>query len=198
MKHDAREIGRALELLTRPGQVYEIRIPKSRDGTVSGYFNDHHSALKAIAGLSGSGPGVYMTLNPVHPALLARAANRLKPHAATTTSDKDILERRFLLVDGDPRRPADISSTEAELEAALDRCRKIRFYLAQRGWPPPISGHSGNGGHLIWAINVPNDDESEQMVRRVLKALAARFDDEAVLVARVSSMPPASSSFTEQ
>jgi hypothetical protein len=182
LQHDPREIARALELLHRPDDVFEIRAPKTREGTISGYFNNPAAAMKAIAGLNGSGPGVYVTLNPVQPALLARAANRLKPYATTTTGDKDISKRRLLLADCDPTRPADISSTEAELKAALDLCRTIRFELSELGFPAPIFGHSGNGGHLIWLIDLPNNAESEQLIQRVLKALAARFDDGAVHV----------------
>jgi hypothetical protein len=166
----------------QPGGVCEIRILKTREGTISGYFDNLESALKAIAGLNGSGPGVYVTLNQVQPALLARAANRLKPRATVTTSDKDITARRRLLVDCDPVRPADISSTGAEHEAALERVRAIRFELSEEGWPAPVLADSGNGGHLIWLIDLPNDAESEQLIQRFLKALAARFDDEAVHV----------------
>jgi hypothetical protein len=180
VKHDSREIARALEVLTRPGDVYELRIPKTREGTVSGYFNNLPAALKAIESLNGSGPGIYVTLNLVEPALLARAANRFRTRADKTTSDRDITRLRFLLGDVDPIRPSDISASEAELGAALDRCRTMRFELSELGLPAPIFGCSGNGGHLIWAIYLPNDAESERLLQRVLKALAARFDDEVI------------------
>jgi hypothetical protein len=180
MKHNPAEITRSIELLVRPGDVCEIRIPKTREGTISGYFDNAVAGMKAIERLNGSGPGVYLTLNPVKQALLARAANRLKPRATVTTSDKDITKRRFLLIDCDPTRPAEISSAEAELEAALDRCRTIRFELSELGWPAPIFAHSGNGGHLLWAIDLPNDEESEKLIKGILQALAARFDDDVV------------------
>jgi hypothetical protein len=182
VKVDSREVARVIELLKGPDDVWELRILRTREGTISGYFNKLAPALQAIEGVNGSGSSVYVTLNPVEPALLARAANRLKPRADKTTSDKDITKRRFFVCDVDATRPTDISATEAELEAALDRCRTIRFELSELGWPAPIFGHSGNGGHLIWAIDLPNDSESEKLIQRVLKALAARFDDEAVHV----------------
>jgi hypothetical protein len=182
MNHDPHEIERAYKLLTLPGDVSEIRIPKTRYGTISGYFNDAQSVVKAIVGLNGIGAGIYLTINPVQPSLLARAANRLKQRAEATTRDVDIIARRFLPIDCDPTRPAGISSSEAELEAALDCCRRISVYLDQLGFPPRIFGHSGNGGHLLPAIDLPNDAESERLIQRFLKALAAHFDNDRVRI----------------
>lgn len=182
MKYDAAAIGNTLELLPEPGGVWEMRIPKTREGTISGYFNSLDSALKAIAGLNGAGPGVYVTLNPINQALLARSCNRLKTRVANTTNDGNVTRRRWLPIDCDPVRPAEISSTDAEHEAALERCRIIRWDLAELGWSQPVLADSGNGGHLLFLIDLPNDAESELLVKRVLKALAARFDDAAVRV----------------
>jgi hypothetical protein len=184
MKPDPREIARTYELLFRPGDVCEIRIPKTREGTWSGCFDNAGAALKAIErlNLNGRAPGIYITMNPVDRALLARAANRLQERAATTTSDRDIIEIRWILIDCDAVRPAGISATDREHEAALTRCQEIRFDLVELGFPQPVSADSGNGGHLLWAVNLPNDAESEQLLKRALKALAARYDDSAVRV----------------
>jgi hypothetical protein len=89
------EIRRAIEVLVEPGSVVELRAPKSgKYRTVSGYFNDPAKAAKAAVQWSGKAPGVYFTLNPVNPALLARAANTAKTYAETTAQDPDILRRR--------------------------------------------------------------------------------------------------------
>ncbi len=56
----------------------------------------------------------------------------------------------------------------------------IREYLSSVGWPDPIVADSGNGGHLLYRIDLPTDDGG--LVRRCLTALAARFDDSAVNV----------------
>lgn len=81
---DPTEIHRCVELVVQPGQLHEIRIPKTRRpnrrhlfGVVSGYFNQAEAATRALTGICGSdAEGVYISLNPVNPALLARAANR--------------------------------------------------------------------------------------------------------------------------
>src|SRR5688500_5297493 len=90
------EIRATLARLVAPGYVVEIRIPIHKGRVVSGYFDDLDLAAEAAASWNGRASGVYFTLNPVEPALLARAANRLKDYAEVTTSDADIVRRRWL------------------------------------------------------------------------------------------------------
>lgn len=181
---DETEIRRALSLLA-PSDVFEIRAPKTRqnsryEATTAGYFDNPDDAVKAVAKLAGRAPGIYITLNPVDPALLARAANRLDPRAKHTTSDAEIIARHRLLLDFDPVRPAGISSSDAEHQAALERASTCAAWLTEQGWPAPIVADSGNGAHLLYRLDLPNDADSKALVEAVLKALAHRFDDEQV------------------
>jgi hypothetical protein len=91
------EIRKTLALLLEPGQVAELRILKTTKGTQSGYFDDF-DALAAAAAHDGQAP-IYITLNPVHRSLLARATNRLKPYAHHTSTDRDILKRGCFAID---------------------------------------------------------------------------------------------------
>jgi hypothetical protein len=184
---DLEEIRRALRTLYRTGDVVELRIPKTdHAGTISGYFDDHAKLAAALAARSGSGPGVYTTLNVVKPALLARAKNRVKVRASVTTSDGDIVRRRWLLIDCDPVRPSGISSSDAEHEAAFERTRLIRSSLRELGWPDPLLSDSGNGAHLLYRIDLPNDDDARGLIENVLKALASEFDDAVVSIDRTT------------
>jgi hypothetical protein len=177
------EIARTYRLLIEPGSVCEVRIPKTRaSGTIAGFFDRPEPLIKAVVELREPAPGTYVTINPVNKALLARAKNRLQMRIDTTTSDRDILGRRWLPIDIDPQRPSGISATDEEHEAALNRACEIRFTLSEEGWPQPILASSGNGSYLLYAIALPNDQASEDLIKRVLKALAARFDDSAVRV----------------
>ncbi|MGA7235935.1 MAG: YfjI family protein [Bryobacteraceae bacterium] len=182
LRSDPKEIDRALAVLFQPGDVVEMRVPKTeQEGTVSGYFTDHAVLVKALAARNGDG-GVYVTINPCSPSLLARCANRIRSRARTTTSDKDIARRRWLLIDLDAARPAEISSTDSEHAAALERARDIRMVLGEEGWPAPVLADSGNGAHLLFCIDLPNDEAAAKLIEAVLKALAARFNDSAVQV----------------
>lgn len=181
MRADDDEIRRALALLVEPGAVVELRVPTTR-GVASGYFDSLDALARTAARWSGRAAGVYVTLNPCAPALLARAVNRVVERAKTTTGDADVLRRRWLLIDLDVRRPAGISSTDNEHAAALTRAREVCAWLAERGWPPLILADSGNGAHLLYRIDLPNDAESAALVRRVLEALALVFDDDTITV----------------
>lgn len=185
---DQAEIRRAVQLLSTPGQVVEVRALNATSAgwraphTISGYFSDAELLTKAVASTITGAKGIYCTLNEITPALLARAENRLKDlgKGDPTTADGDVLRRLWLPIDLDPMRPAEISSSEAEHTLALDRARRIAEHLQGEGWPAPIIGDSGNGGHLLWRIDLPAEDGG--LVQQCLEALAARFDDALVKV----------------
>jgi Protein of unknown function (DUF3987) len=178
---DLAEMQQALSLLHAPGSVVELRIlDTGRTGTVSGYFDDVARVTEAAAGWSGKAPAVYITLNACDPALLARAANRLTGRAKQTTADHDIVKRSWLPLDFDPVRPAGISSTDREHEAALARARACIDWLRRQGWPEPVCADSGNGAHVLYRIDLPNDVQSAALVKRCLEALALLFSDEDV------------------
>jgi len=86
----------------------------------------------------------------------------------------DITRRRFLLIDVDPTRPSKISSTDAELQLAYQAARAIVDDLTAWGFPAPARGCSGNGAHIVYAIDLDTNDSD--LVTRFLKALAFKFN----------------------
>ena len=126
------EISRAIEALSKPGDVIELRALKNGT-TAAGYFDNPEALCKEAAKLDGQGFTVYVTANPIVPALLARAENKVKRPLRETTSDKDVLRRRWLLMDLDPERPAGVSSTDEEKQAALQRAREVYGYFGFDG-----------------------------------------------------------------
>lgn len=172
----------ARRVFLTPGTVTELRILNTTRGTMSGYFDDPAKLAAAAAQWSGKAPGIYVTANPVNPALLARAHNRVVAYAKHTTGDNDIIRRHWLLIDCDPVRPPGISATEAEHDAALDRAREICAWVRSLGFSALILADSGNGGHVLAAIDLPNDAESTALVKRCLEAVALRFSDDAVAI----------------
>jgi hypothetical protein len=180
------EIARTCGILFRPGDVTELRVLEARTPayqrphTESGYFDDWAKLAQAATSIT-SALGWYVVLNPVNPALLSRRNNRIaSAEKSALTSDKDILRRRWLPVDIDVTRPAGISSTDAEHQAAMTRAWEISEYLIEQGWPEPILADSGNGSHVLCPIDLPAEDNG--LVERCLKALAARFLDPALKV----------------
>lgn len=179
----ALHVAENLRVLWEPGEVREVRIPThGRAGTISGYFDDPTEAARALIRYDGRVPGIYVTLNPVDPALLARAANRLRARAKETTSDAQVVRRTWIGLDFDPVRPSGVSSTNEEHEAALARAREARAFLAGHGWPDPVLADSGNGAHLLYRVDLPPDDASRELVDKVLRAVAVYLADDRISV----------------
>jgi hypothetical protein len=177
--YDASEVRNALKVLVPSGQVTELRVleatlkGKRWTATFSGYFDDAEKLVAALSAIS-SAKGIYIIPNPVNRDLMARACNRLRrAQKGDSTSDKSITERKWLMIDCDFERAAGISASDVEHAAALQRCQEIASYFTELGWTDPIRADSGNGGHLLYPIDLPASDDG--MVNRVLTALSDRF-----------------------
>jgi hypothetical protein len=168
--------------LFAPDQVVELRAlgvqrGHGRPHVEAGFFDAAHFREMAAAALriSPHAKGVYATLNPLNPDLLARRANRIAwANEGEQAKDKDVLARRWVLIDADPVRDPLVSATDAEKAEAKAVILDVRDHLAGRGWPAPVFADSGNGYHLLYRVDVPAADGDE--VRRLLNALADKFD----------------------
>jgi hypothetical protein len=185
---NAATVAKWLALFVRPGDVAELRglhvqQRYGRPQTVAGFFDGAHldeMAREALA-LTSKARGVYFTLNPLKPEILARCANRTKnADTGDLASDHHVARRRWLLCDVDAVRLAGIGATDAEKTAALDVVNAIRHNLDALGWPAPILADSGNGFHLFYPLDLPAADGG--VVERCLAALASRFDTDAAKV----------------
>lgn len=173
------DIRRTFQLFADPSGSIEVRAPKPLNGTgilVKHFTADQlESAVVEIvaADTAGKYRALYCTINPVNP-LPGKSA-----------SDKDVVRRHRFYVDCDPVKPAgmtDSSATDAEHECCIDRARIIRDWLTAKGWPAPVVADSSNGGHLIYAIDLPNDEAAKGLIAGCLKSLKKQFSDGAVSV----------------
>ena len=124
LQANAEVIHSALEKIVVPGKVYELRALKvpSKGGvsrTYAGFFSDSVVMAKAAAALSDAGAsGVYFTPNPVCVEMLERSPNKLMmAKKGLLTTDRDIDVVRWLLVDVDPTRPSNMSSSLSAIPA---------------------------------------------------------------------------------
>jgi len=175
-----------LHVLADPGQVIELRA-LAETCTHSGYFTDTRALARIVEALDADPAvhGIYGTLNEVNPALLARRANRMKMHLSrsdATTSDADIIRHRWFPIDIDPVRPGGVSSTDTEHDRALGKAGEIAEWLTSLGFPAPVRGDSGNGAHLLYRIDLPNDEPSKNLVQQCLVTIDLLFSDPQVLV----------------
>ena len=169
----------------------ELRAPEVDFGngfkaTVSGFYDSDHlldMAIEAV-NLTEAAPGVYFTLNPLDPELLALRTNRAEKRPRRTAKDADVIRRTRLLIDIDPTRfskttgkplTGDISATNEEKARARATAERVRGDLEVAGWPRPVLVDSGNGCYLLYKVDLPTDDGG--LIERCLKALAAQYDD---------------------
>jgi len=178
------------KLFFQPGEVSEIRAIGLRGkgpwqghafgaaGIVSGYFNNPDDFKKAALALDKAGAtGVYFTINPCNEALMGRSANRLIASPKRTTADAEIDCLRWLPVDLDPVRPAGISATDDELNAAIELARGVAEWMeGEMGLSRGIRGASGNGYHILYRLpDLPNTRENVGLIRSALLAIQHQF-----------------------
>lgn len=178
-----RDILRFLSAIWQLGEVREIRILDigRKNGKAAGYFDDPLLAAEAAATWDARG-NVYVTLNAVDPALLARAKNRIIEWPKHATSDLDIVRRHWLFLDIDSDRPSGISATEEEIAATKVLLDRVTFSLTESGWPDPVTCMSGNGCHALYRVDLPNTPESLTLVQGVLTSLHRRFSSDVVTI----------------
>jgi hypothetical protein len=154
--------------------------------TFAGWFDDDLRLIdeaRRLRQVSG-----YVTFNPVRSDLLARSDNRLS-RSRHTTRDDDVLCLRWLYLDIDPLRPADISSTDVELLTAIKRRDAILGdhpeFAASGAW-----GCSGNGAWILVRLaDYPNDAHHAALVVEALAALDRRYSDNVVRIDTATANP---------
>lgn len=149
-------------------EITEVRIFGNR--VLSGYYDDPDKLADDIDRYNGNSP-IYFTLNKVNSDLINRAYNKLIK-AKNTTSDSDIILRKWLLIDLDPIRPSGISSSDEEYEAAQDLAEEIANRLLENEkFPEPVIFSSGNGIHLLYRVELDNTQENTELIKNFLRTL---------------------------
>jgi len=182
-----KEIQKTTNLICQHGQVSEIRALRVHDPETGGrlnyygFFNDSEIMAQEAERIGEHAYGVYFTPNPVKSDLLERSPNQIQPaEKGMSAGDGDIQRIHWLLIDFDPVRDTDTSSTEAEHVLAHDQAVSIRQHLRDQGWPDPIFADSGNGNHLMYRVDLPISDSIR--IKRILEVLARQFNTDAVVI----------------
>lgn len=172
--NDQKEVIRTLELFQGP-DLKEVRL---LDGKLnaSGYFYDAAAIFGEQARLDAvdykmPSAQYYFVLNQIDPSCYGRKQHDRFRMGATTTADADIIRRRWILVDADPERTSDVSATDEEKACGLRVIEEVRQKLRAAGFAEPVMADSGNGFHLLYRVDLPNDKETTELVRDLLKAL---------------------------
>ncbi len=168
------------------GVLLEYRIlgiPKR--SPVSGYFDDL-DRLAESADTNDSRGNSYVVINPVDPELKGRSYNKMKPYAKPTTADEEVLHRRYILIDFDPKRYTGMGSNDEEHLAALRRAKTACRYLqSDFGFPDMFRADSGNGAHVLVPCDLPNTPEVTELIKKFLLAMKSLFATD-----KVDGLPP--------
>ena len=130
-------IAGTLRFYHSPGDCFEIRAIGSVNGRKlvdAGFFDSQEVAVEATLGLISAKKyeGIYVTINPVDPALLGRANNRIVSNPSGA-ADQYVKVLRRLLVDIDPERPSGVSSSNPEHDFAIEHAHHIKDVLRKEG-----------------------------------------------------------------
>lgn len=168
---DETQIRLALDVLKDNGLV-EVRLFVNKRA-YSGYFRNPDNLIKELKKYQNE--VIYFVFNDIDPACYNRVQQEKIIQASVTTSDSDITERKWLMIDIDPTRPTGVSSTEEEKTEARAVGLKVYKFLRDIGFTSPVSADSGNGFHLLYPIWIQNNDENTKLIKDVLQVLDMYF-----------------------
>ena len=181
--YDEAEIRKALAVLKPNDEIFEIRILGAAKKNYSGYFRDVDIMLDELKKIDLKGANVYFSVNSVNEACYDRQQrDKLIQYSKATTSDNDICAYDYIMIDLDPRRPTDTSSTNEQVQLAKDLGNMIYQFLRGIGFEQPVFGYSGNGVHLLYKIALKNCDDNKFLIKRALETLSLLFDTDDVQV----------------
>ncbi len=155
-------MSKALRILVDGEFACEIRgLPSGRSIVRSG--EDIDGLCRAAASLS-TDSGIYYAVNPIR-------------HGATSARKETVVKRRWFLIDIDPvKYEKDASATNEEKASSSHVRDAVLEHLSSLGWPGPVMIDSGNGYHLLYRIEMPNDDSVRETLKSVLYSLAGKFN----------------------
>ena len=65
-----------------------------------------------------------------------------------------------------------VGEGEGEEQAAKEKAEAVKHWLADRSFPAPVMSQSGNGYHLLYAIDLEVTDEHEQLIKDFIETVA--------------------------
>ena len=163
-------------------ELVEIRIldPATRK-TYSGYFTDIETLLEAIKPYDRS--AIYFTLNVIDYACYSREQrDRISTKVKSTTSDGEIIERKWCLVDVDCEKPSDTNSSDEEKELAKSVVNNVYKFLRDEGFESPVVCDSANGFHLLYKQAMNSTPENTETMKRFLQVLDMFFSTDKVKI----------------
>ena len=174
------ELRKWWDIFVGDGNFTEVRILGKFQ--YSGYFKSFDNLCKQLEPYTEmDDEQIYFVLNRIDESCYARPqCEKFIKSVKVSTNDNDIISRCFVMIDCDPIRKSSVNSSEFEFNCAMQKARDIFRFLRDNGFEDAIVCHSGNGTHLQLLVDLPNDDETTEILKRFYKYLGQRFTDEHV------------------
>lgn len=182
--YDEAMIRQTINNLKPNHELFEVRIigKGNRKRIISGYFTDVDTLIKQFDTIDPRATNMYITINKVNDDCYAREQHDCFRQTDANTHDHEIDAYEWLFIDLDPKRVAEVSSSEAELEAARILSDKVYSYMSNLGFKEPVRAMSGNGHHLLYKIDLANTEENKDLIERCLVNLASIFNTDKVKI----------------
>lgn len=148
----------------------------------SGYFDNVDSLIQAIKPYADmDDEQMYFVLNKIDSACFGRQqSGKIVKSPKITTNDNDITRRCFVFVDFDPVRKSGTNASNEEFELAHKKAQDVFRFLREKGFSEPIICKSGNGLHLTYKVDLPNDEETTEIIKHFYEYLGSLFSDDKV------------------
>lgn len=179
---DREQIYKWWSLFHEEGDITEVRVLGRRN--YSGYYKDIEKLINDIEPFDNdSDEQIYFILNVINVACYGRPqSERLVMSPKNSTVDNDIIGRRWVMVDLDPKRPAGTNSSNDELQKAHLKAVEVYKFLKSNGFSEPVIAISGNGYHVNIPCRIGISEENDLIIKRFGLALSMMFDDEFIEV----------------
>ena len=149
--------------------------------TASGYFTDVDTILRELVPYTQDKRtlwNAYFVMNSLHPVCLDREQqNKIVTFPASTTGDKEIIGRDWVLIDIDCERMAGVNATSQEAQYAYAKAEQVESFLLAQGFNQPIKVFSGSGIHLYLKCALACTDSNDRLIENFLQALGMLFND---------------------
>jgi len=170
-KIDELEVRKWYEVMKDNHKLVEIRIFDGKYATYSGYFTDIETLLKEIRPFSQK--AIYYTINDINEACYSRSqGNIMSKNPKASTKDKDITFRDWLLIDVDPKHDTDNNASDEEKKESHTVAIQVYEFLRDNGFSEPLIIDSGNGYHILYKIEMANNEENTLLVKNFLTMLS--------------------------
>jgi hypothetical protein len=191
---DDAEILKAFHTFFKDGEWCEVRVmdAEMKDGStaiVNGFFNDPAAFVQEV-GCFPAG-SVTFCINPICDDVPTDENKNtiVRTKTGGSVSNHQVLMRRYLVLDFDPIRAVKgTCATNEEKQHAIDLSEVVVDRLRREfSFSEPMIIDSGNGRHVYWEINQPNNEATKKIIKDFIQLLSAVYSTALVTVDTATS-----------